>query len=253
MKKNLLAELNHFVQRVMDADRMHYLDSDIIRRGLQLLMASAKEIAVLRSSHTKLHGRALLAEGALPEWKEICRATAGQATGRFFPALLRLALVKAEEAHAALTVKVERQAAEMKHLNDLYFKSFELAGGKPDDNPDDLPRLIEILRRREATLDEALELGREICSPIGTIPGTANLGPGLTSTAGPVDYGPVVLPLQYELAIDNGKVFIRDATLRLIFTIGMNAMRGRSLEKDLRDQAILQIKKITRSIEERNS
>lgn len=361
MKKNLLVELNAFIEGVRVWD---FLDSEKIKRGVQLLMDSAQELAVLRSSHTKLHSRAQLAENALPEWKEICAATAGQATGRFFPALIRLALRKAEEENAELyrqqrqdadelklylnvivriaeavgidtskgpktdppwmdvihqidrmKLKIEKQGREMGDMNDLYIRSFELAGGQPDDNVDDLPKLISglfeklaaragaivVLRQslvrsncpvcdcganthrgvlthapgcyveplvadtpanraltdgllsartsevRLPSLDDVLSLAQEIATPIGTIPGTANLGPGVEKVPFPT------LPLHYELMPDssppNARVF--DATGKLICRVEVHAMRGRCVEDDLRIAAALRIKLLTRAVEER--
>lgn len=253
MKKDLLAEIKNHINVLGP----HQIE----RRGAQLLRDAALEIECLRTSHTRLHRRAQEAEAALPEWKVICRATDGQATGRFWPALVRLALKNSEAENDELKLKVAKQCGEMRALNDRYFKAFELAGGKPDDNADDLPRLIEMLQHRAKgslpMFDEMLHItpeqwafARQICSPIGTIPGTAGLGPGLSA---PTSARTPVLPLHYELALGLGKAFIVDAAGEVVSAVGVFPMRGRDQEEDIRALANRRIKQITRSIEERRS
>lgn len=104
--RELLAEIG--ARRLREPHGMGWLGTSMrCRPFLAAYAEQADEIAKLRASQSKMHARAQLAEAALPEWREIDRATAGQATGRMFPALLRYALTMAREEFARARAECE--------------------------------------------------------------------------------------------------------------------------------------------------
>jgi hypothetical protein len=58
-------------------------------------------------TNKRLHRRTQEAESACVEWKKFSELTKGQATGRFYPALMRYALTKAHEENEQLQASIK--------------------------------------------------------------------------------------------------------------------------------------------------